>query len=137
MKTQHLPLVIALCGIGTIGTAAEGPQKVSVSLSDHSITLDVAAVRPGKVVFEITNGSESKLEHEFVVLRSELDPASLPVKEGKVEEGKVRNVGEVEGIRPGKTKRLALTLKEGHYSIICNVVGHYEMGMNTALLVMK
>jgi uncharacterized cupredoxin-like copper-binding protein len=137
MKTKHFALMLTLCSAAMAAGAAEGPQKVNVSLSDHTITLDVGTVKPGKVVFEITSGSDSKFEHEFVVLRSELDSASLPVKEGKVDEGKLRNVGEVEGIKPGKTKRLSLNLKEGHYSVICNVTGHYEMGMNSTLVVMK
>jgi uncharacterized cupredoxin-like copper-binding protein len=137
MKTKCLPFVLVFLGACSSLWAADRPQKIGVSLTDHSITLDVGTVKPGKVVFEITNGTDSKFEHEFVVLRSDLDPANLPVKNGKVEEGKVKNVGEVEGIQPGKVKRLALTLKEGHYSIICNVTGHYGMGMNAAFVVMK
>jgi uncharacterized cupredoxin-like copper-binding protein len=137
MKTKCLPFILVFLGACSSLWAAGSPQKVNVSLTDHSITLDVGTIKPGKVVFEITNGTDSKLEHEFVVLRSELDSANLPVKDGKVEEGKVKNVGEIEGIKPGKVKHLALTLKEGRYSIICNVKGHYGMGMNTAFVVMK
>lgn len=137
MFTNYLPIIVVCVGTCSSAWSADPGQKVGVSLTDHSISLDVASVKPGKVVFEISNASDSQFEHEFVVLRSDLDPAQLPVKNGKVEEGKVRNMGEVEGIQPGKMKRLALTLKEGRYSIICNVTGHYGMGMNAALRVMK
>ena len=137
MNTKSLPLILAFWGASSALLAADSGQKVAVSLTDHSITINVGTVKPGKVVFEISNGADSQLEHEFVVLRSDLDSANLPVKDGKVEEMKVKNVGEVEGIQPGKVKRLALTLKEGRYSIICNVKGHYGMGMNTALVVAK
>jgi uncharacterized cupredoxin-like copper-binding protein len=137
MKTKYLPFILVFLSLGSSVRAADSPQKISVSLTDHSIALDVGTVKPGKVVFEITNGLDSKFEHEFVVLRSELEPTNLPVKDGKVEEEKVKNVGEIEGIKPGKVKRLALNLREGHYSIICNVTGHYEMGMNTSLVVAK
>lgn len=137
MKTKCLPLILVLFGTSSTLWAVDSPQKVRVSLTDSSISLDVGTVKPGKVIFEIVNGVGSKLEHEFVVLRTDLHSGSLPLKDGKVEEGKVKNVGEIEGIKPGKMKRLALTLKEGSYSIICNIQGHYGMGMNTAFVVVK
>ena len=38
------------------------------------------------------------------------------------------NVGEIPGLAPGATKTLRLTLKAGHYALICNMAGHYMAG---------
>ena len=37
-------------------------------------------------------------------------------------------MGEIEGIPAGKVKQLALTLKKGHYALICNLKGHWSKG---------
>ncbi len=37
-------------------------------------------------------------------------------------------VGEIGEIKPGAVKRLTLQLKKGHYSLICNLTGHYDNG---------
>lgn len=128
-------LAITLAVAGSTALAAPPAQVVKVTLTDSTVTLDAATVKPGKVTFEISSGDGSKNEHELVVLRTDLDPAKLPVKGGKVEEDKVKNVGEVEGVKPGKVKKLTLNLKPGAYSVICNMPGHYGMGMHTALTV--
>jgi uncharacterized cupredoxin-like copper-binding protein len=52
----------------------------------------------------------------------------LPVVKFKAdEEGLV--IGEIEEFAPGKTGRITLNLKRGRYLLICNVVGHYMLGM--------
>jgi uncharacterized cupredoxin-like copper-binding protein len=38
-------------------------------------------------------------------------------------------------MKVGATKALSLTLKPGHYAIICNLPGHYAGGMYTDLTV--
>ena len=38
------------------------------------------------------------------------------------------NVGEIPGLAQGATKTLRMTLKAGHYALICNMPGHYMAG---------
>ena len=37
-------------------------------------------------------------------------------------------MGEIEEIKPGEVKRLTLTLRKGHYALICNLPCHYAKG---------
>ena len=37
-------------------------------------------------------------------------------------------IGEVEDIDPGKTKRFSVSLKRGKYVLLCNIAGHYRLG---------
>jgi uncharacterized cupredoxin-like copper-binding protein len=57
---------------------------------------------------------------------------TLPVARYKADEHGL-NLGEIEGIAPGKSGRITLTLKRGRYLLICNVAGHYQLGMKTAI----
>jgi uncharacterized cupredoxin-like copper-binding protein len=45
------------------------------------------------------------------------------------------NVGEIGGIASGQTKKLSLTLKPGHYALICNLPGHYAASQHADLAV--
>ena len=58
---------------------------------------------------------------------------ALPIDGGKAkEDGKV---GGVANISAGVSRKLVLDLPAGHYVLICNVPGHYQLGMRTALTV--
>jgi uncharacterized cupredoxin-like copper-binding protein len=70
--------------------------------------------------------------HEFVVLRTDKSAASL-LKGSEADE--TGNVGEIPGVAPGQTKTLTLTLKQGHYALICNLPGHYKAGQHADLTV--
>jgi uncharacterized cupredoxin-like copper-binding protein len=66
-------------------------------------------------------------KHELVVIKTNTKAAKLKLKGGRaVETGKV---GEVE-VAGGKAKSLKLTLKKGHYALICNIGDHYSEGMH-------
>ena len=66
--------------------------------------------------------NSGEFEHELVVVRTSRRASKLPVS-GK-EASEKGAVGEVEDIGAGKTKRLTLSLKKGHYVLICNIAGH-------------
>jgi uncharacterized cupredoxin-like copper-binding protein len=85
----------------------------------------------------VNNAANGKTEHEFVVLRTDLDDAHLPVDKGLVTESRFRKMGEVEDLAQGSTKRLSLKLAPGRYVLICNRPGHYEMGMHTSFVVAR
>jgi len=126
-------LLLAACGgAGTAGGQSGG--SVAVKLTDSGIGLDRTSVNSGTVTFNITNAGT--VVHEFAVLKTDLPADKLPAnpdKPGKVKED--GNVGEVEDIALKATKDLSLDLKPGQYVLICNVVGHYGMGMHVAFTV--
>lgn len=126
-----------LAFVSAIPFAAVGAttSTINATLKDDAIQIDNASVAAGKVTFVITNSSP-KLVHELVVLKPDLAEDQLPVKKnGKVDEAKLKNKGEVEDIAPGTTKKLTLKLAPGKYVLVCNMPGHYQMGMRAAFTV--
>jgi uncharacterized cupredoxin-like copper-binding protein len=79
----------------------------------------------GKITFAVTNAG--KLTHEFVVLKT-VKPAGSLARVGAREAPETGAVGEIGKLAPGETKRLTLSLTKGHYSLICNLTGHWNSG---------
>jgi uncharacterized cupredoxin-like copper-binding protein len=96
------------------------------------------------VTFNIENKGPDDT-HEFVVIRTDLDPTALPTEEnGSVSEtGEgMEVVDEVEEIPVGDTPTLTIDdLTAGSYVLICNIYdeaekeSHYQEGMRTAFTV--
>ena len=100
-------------------------KTVAVKLSDFKVTPAVKSVKAGKVTFVVKNAAD--MTHELVVIKTTKKAADLPMNGGSAsEKGSVGETGDVSG---GKTKKLTLTLKKGHYALICNLPGHYQSGM--------
>jgi uncharacterized cupredoxin-like copper-binding protein len=114
--------MVALLGIA--GAAQAATPKVSVTLSEFKVVPKPTSIAAGKVTFTAKNAG--KLEHELVVLKTNVAPDKLKVKNNKaVETGLVGKIGP---FAPGKTKQLTLTLKKGKYVLLCNVPAHYQAG---------
>ncbi len=136
MKRLATISVTALMLLAACGGAGTAGQQVAVKLTDSGIGLDRSSVNSGKVTFSITNAGT--VVHEFAVLKTDLAADKLPANPDPAKVGKVQedgNVGEVEDIALKATKDLSLDLKPGQYVLICNVVGHYGMGMHVAFTV--
>jgi uncharacterized cupredoxin-like copper-binding protein len=119
---------------GTIPAAAGG--GIVVTERDFAIEPASTDAPAGKVTFDIQN--EGPQTHEFVVFKTDLDPADLPTNtDGTVdEEGQgVKHIDEVEDIAPCTSESLAMNLAAGNYVLICNLPGHYASGMHTAFTV--
>ncbi|MFL5688101.1 MAG: hypothetical protein ACJ77I_03850 [Chloroflexota bacterium] len=149
----------AASAVATSGTAASvaasatppspapsGTTSVSVALQEFAIVPSVANVPAGTVKFVAKNSGPDDV-HEMVVLRTDLDPAALPVdKDGKAdEEGDgITSIGETGDVAVGETKEASFDLAPGKYVLICNIVqtepdgsieAHYKVGMRTAFTV--
>jgi len=104
---------------------------------------DRGTVTHGTVSFLVTNAGN--ISHEMVVLPlpDNQVPGTRPVgPDGTIDEG--GSLGEVsasctegsgEGILPGTSGWVTLTLPPGRYELACNLPGHYEAGMYTQLTV--
>jgi uncharacterized cupredoxin-like copper-binding protein len=112
-------------------TAAPLGHAVDARLTEMKIADSVSKVAAGKVTFTVTNAGAVK--HEFVVLKTAAPAAQLPVAHGRASEA--GHAGEIGDLPVGTTKTMTLTLRPGHYSIICNLPGHYLGGMHTDLTV--
>ncbi|MFN3337398.1 MAG: cupredoxin domain-containing protein [Thermomicrobium sp.] len=113
--------------------AGESVTTVNVELGDYYLKPDKTEVPAGKVRFVAKNAGQ--LEHELIVLKTELAADQLPYneKEQKAEEEQAGQVlGEIEpdDLPPGKTAEMTLDLAPGHYVLLCNLPEHYKNGMH-------
>ena len=125
------------CGDDSSTAAPAQPGTIDVTLADHTVTTSVSTVKAGPVVFDIRNDSTSTV-HEFVVVKTDLDPSELPVdSDGRVDEkGKgLTFVDEREDIKPGAQTTLPLNLDAGKYVLLCNLDDHYTRKMYSTLTV--
>ena len=108
-------------------------HAVDVSLRDFRITPSRHAATSGVLTFRIQNHAPAT--HEFVVFRTDLPPARLPIgSDGlSVDESVLRDVAEISEVQSGTSETLSVALRPGHYVLICNLEGHYLGGMQGAL----
>lgn len=128
---------------GTPSFAATSPTTIHVSLSGEggsamAIKLDQSSVKAGKIIFDVTNEAMGE-DHEMVLIRLKDKNQKLPFLTGKhrIDESKVKSLGEVADLKPGDHGTFTATLKPGTYELLCNVKGHYEAGMHTVLTVTR
>lgn len=125
---------VAATSASTPGPENEAPVvKVSMGApNEFSFSLGTKTVRPGQVTFEATNGG--KMTHEMVVLKTPMPAAKLPM-ESAAKAKEIGHVGEIPDLPAGSTKSVTLTLRPGHYTVLCNLPGHYSGGMRADLTV--
>jgi uncharacterized cupredoxin-like copper-binding protein len=124
---------------GTSGTQSPSVTSVTVTLQEFAVIPAQASAPGGQVTFVVTNkGPDDK--HELVVVRTDLDPGSLPKKaDGSVDEtgAGITAVGEIEEFDPNTTQQMTFDMPTGKYVLFCNVVevdagkteAHYTLGM--------
>jgi uncharacterized cupredoxin-like copper-binding protein len=121
----------------TLGMSAANAQTtVNVELNEWNIIPNVSSVAAGDVEFVATN--TGAIEHELVVLKTELAADALPVAGGRVDEhggAGIEAIGEIESFAAGATERATLALTAGSYVLICNIAGHYQSGMHVGFTV--
>jgi uncharacterized cupredoxin-like copper-binding protein len=104
---------------------------------------DRATVPHGIVTFRVTNAGA--VSHEMVILPLEASQTvgTRPFDgEAKIDEtgslgeaSRSGGEGSGEGIAPGATGRMTVTLAHGQYELVCNLMGHYVSGMYSKLTV--
>lgn len=107
------------------------------------MTADRSTVAHGTVSFLVTNGGT--ISHELVILPLPGDQiaGTRPVgADATIDEagslGEASNTcaeGTGQGILPGATGWVTVTLPPGRYELVCNLPGHYAAGMYTQLTV--
>jgi len=114
-----LALVVAACGGSTPSAATSaGPLpsgSVAIQASDYKFTPSAVTVPEGTTTFVLTNAGGE--EHEFEIFQGETV------------------IDEIEGLVPGLTKELPVTLLPGEYTFMCKLNGHDLQGMKGTLTV--
>jgi uncharacterized cupredoxin-like copper-binding protein len=110
--------------------ASTSAGPVAVSLSEMKVVPAPESTKGGKVTFDVKNAGA--LPHEMVVIKTDKKADALGSGTKVPETG---SVGETGDVAAGKSKTLSLTLKPGHYALICNIPGHYAAGMHADFIV--
>jgi uncharacterized cupredoxin-like copper-binding protein len=120
-----------------VNVKLQDPSTNAAASSMH-IAVDHDSVRAGKVTFRAVNESKDQV-HELIVVRVDSQQAALPYDDKKQEvvEKRIRHLGEVADLKPGRSGTLTLSMKPGSYLLICNQPGHYKAGMSTPFSVTK
>jgi uncharacterized cupredoxin-like copper-binding protein len=118
----------------TTTTAAAAVAKLGAIQSDYKLVVDRDSVAAGRLRVTVTN--TGAVEHELVAFRTDLDETQLPLADGRVDEegsGITHIDPEAEGVKPGKSKTVEMNLTAGRYVFICNLPGHYQLGMHAVV----
>ena len=107
------------------------------------LTTDRATVSPAPVSFLVTNGGSVSHEMILLPLSDSQIVGTRPARgDGKIDEvgslGEASNTcgeGAGQGILPGASSWITVTLAPGRYEVVCNLPGHYAAGMYSQLTV--
>ncbi len=107
------------------------------------LTASPSSVAAGPVSFVATNAGS--VDHEFLILplsKNQIVGTRSIQSDGTVDEtgslGEASNTcaaGTGDGIAPGTSSWVTVTLRPGRYELVCNLPGHYAAGMYTQLTV--
>jgi hypothetical protein len=110
-----------------LATALVVPALAASGTSEKLVRYKIvgpSSARAGRVTFKVAN--TSTIGHEMVVIRTDTKASKLSTKNGRASEK--GSLGEVE-LEAGASRSLVLTLRPGHYVLLCNVGHHYLEGM--------
>ncbi len=134
-RSLALLLGVAMTVASCAGAAETIPPDVdlAVTMKDYRVEMNVTTVKAGTVKIGIKNAGG--MEHSFELIRSELPFDKLPMDTGAAKAKEDGLVKQVKSIAVGKVSTLTAELAAGKYVVICNVAGHYQLGMRAALTV--
>lgn len=134
-RISHVLLLgVALTIAACAGTPETMPADadLAVTMKDYRVELSVDTVKAGTVKIGVRNAGG--MEHSFELIKTDLPFDKLPVDAAAKakEDGLVK---QVKSLGVGKVSVVTADLAAGNYVIICNVAGHYQLGMRVALAV--
>lgn len=126
---------IAMTVASCAGAAETIPPDVdlAVTMKDYRVEMNVTTLKAGTVKIGIKNAGG--MEHSFELIKSDLPFDKLPMDTGAAKAKEDGLVKQVKSIAVGKVSTLTADLAAGKYVVICNVAGHYQLGMRAALTV--
>jgi uncharacterized cupredoxin-like copper-binding protein len=130
LSLRRVALATAVVSLVPAAAALAGGTN-RVTLDEFSVKASPKSISAGKVKFRVKNAGSD--EHELVVIRTSTAASKLKVSRGRATTK--GQVAEIEDIAGGKSKSKTVTLKKGHYVLICNLPGHYQQGMRADLTV--
>jgi uncharacterized cupredoxin-like copper-binding protein len=128
-----IALALVLAGCAAPAEPAPAGAQVVAELSDYKIIVNVPSVKAGKIKIGVRN--LAAMEHSFQVLKTDLAPDKLPVDGASAKAKEDGKVGDITSIPAGKSAAVTVDLVPGKYVFMCNVAGHYQLGMHTGFTV--
>ena len=123
-------LVSAACGSATAQPPAPS-GAISVELTEWRVVVPSTTPQTGSLTVVVKN--TGSIAHDLTILKTDLPADKIPQANGKAQEdGKVAATAE---LNPGQSMSLTVVLQPGNYVFICNELGHYALGMHTAVKV--
>lgn len=142
-RVPNLPGTVVNVTLTNMGGPMMGAGNGPMSGGAMGLSADRATVRSGTVSFLVTNGGS--ITHEMVVLPlagSQIVGTRPIGGDARIDEagslGEASNncgEGAGEGILPGASGWVSVTLAPGRYELVCNLPGHYAAGMYSQLTV--
>ena len=144
-RAGSLEVLVTLVAAGLVLASCGGEEKteVPVTVQEFAVVPDTETASAGSVTYSVHNEGPDDT-HEFVVIKTDLDPVDLPTDENGVveEEGEgMEVIDEIEDIPVGETQSVTVDLEAGSYVLICNIwdeeeqEAHYSEGMRTGFTV--
>lgn len=116
---------------GTPRATGAASNSVSVELSEWAVKAP-SDVDAGSVSFVTRNVGTTP--HDLVLIRTDVAADRLAkTSAGQVDESKYTVVGRLAQLNAGQSQTLQAQLPADEYVLICNVVGHYDLGMRTGI----
>jgi uncharacterized cupredoxin-like copper-binding protein len=132
-------LAVGICLLVLLASCSQAPEalpadvNVIVDMKEYTITLNTPTVKAGIVKFGIRN--IGTMVHDFNVIKTDLAPDKLPIDVASAKANTDGLVKQMINIAQGRVTTTEANLVAGHYVIICNVAGHYQLGMRAGLTV--
>jgi uncharacterized cupredoxin-like copper-binding protein len=126
----------AMDGLDTANMGMNMAGAADMSMAKMGVKVDVDTVKTGEITFDVTNDSKDTI-HEMIVLPIPDPKADLPYDAAsmRIDEDAANSIGEVSELEPGAKGRATLRLAPGTYMLVCNIPGHYVLGMWTLITV--
>ena len=135
-----IPRLIAVCLAALVVVSCSqqaetlpSDVQLTVTLKDYSVTLSSATVKAGTVKIGVQNNGA--MAHQFDLIKTDLAADKLPIDQSSAKAKEDALVKQVLNIGIGKIAVVTADLAAGHYVILCNVAGHYQLGMRADLTV--
>ncbi len=122
--------------VGETPPAGETPAAattVDVGLTEFAVNPAQDAAGAGTLTFSVVN--DGTIFHNFRVIKTDLAPDALPTANAQADESQLDVVASIPEFNAGEMEQVSVDLDPGSYVLICNIAGHYDLGMRAAFTV--
>ena len=124
---------------GSAGASPPEPKNaVDVIETDFHITMGQTVLPANtRITFVVHNNGH--VPHELIIVKAPSSGSNLPLKpDADVNEktpGLTSELDTGSSLAAGETRTITADIPAGHYIAVCNLPGHYKLGMRVDLLV--